>query len=62
MLIMRVNSFYQQKKENDMAYQHLTVEERSLETISIKIPSNMMKNIDFLSKKWSFDQISERLK
>ncbi|MBE8215177.1 MAG: helix-turn-helix domain-containing protein [Endozoicomonadaceae bacterium] len=29
MLIIRVTSFYQQKKENDMAYQHLTAEERS---------------------------------
>ncbi len=30
MLIIHVTSFYQQKKkENDIAYQHLTAEERS---------------------------------
>ncbi len=29
MLIICVTSFYQQKKENYMAYQHLTAEERS---------------------------------
>ncbi|MBE8214833.1 MAG: helix-turn-helix domain-containing protein, partial [Endozoicomonadaceae bacterium] len=29
MLIIRITSFYQQNKENYMAYQHLTAEERS---------------------------------
>ncbi|MBE8215673.1 MAG: helix-turn-helix domain-containing protein, partial [Endozoicomonadaceae bacterium] len=29
MLIIHVTSFYQQKKENYMAYQHFTAEERS---------------------------------
>ncbi len=28
MLIIRITSFYQYKKENDMAYQHLIAEER----------------------------------
>ncbi|MBE8215061.1 MAG: helix-turn-helix domain-containing protein [Endozoicomonadaceae bacterium] len=29
MLIIRITSFYQQKKENDIVYQHFTAEERS---------------------------------
>ncbi|MBE8214989.1 MAG: hypothetical protein HAW62_01465, partial [Endozoicomonadaceae bacterium] len=40
MLIIRVTSFYQQKKENDMAYQHLTAEEISPSTISSEILRN----------------------